>query len=233
MPSNNQAYDDLVYKLIFCGYEKKFVTLTSIKTDFVRKTETNEIFDIQSPSGCQLILPPSFNDYHIVKNYGFALALFDKQGKEIKGDTLIKIYKEMTSLQQKELCTIFYSNIRYGNYVLYNLVDGIELRPYQKIVFKILNYNINNLDLKRCEIYANLDLFTYTQKESECPPPTAELNPEKLDVELYESSNKSDDNKKCKEDRWWITNLWFYITDKDVYNETYKEKKSRMRCRWR
>lgn len=161
MQTEYPPYIDYVKYLISKGYKKDKLELTENSTNFVSKHENNEIFKIQCPSNPSLILIlPTLDNLLIMKEYGFQLKIINKQGIEISGDTEIEITIKRRNEATILVSNILYYNIRIGGSTMYHPVKGFELRSYDQIIFKLKSYDIKNIDLKKCKIYANMDLFT-------------------------------------------------------------------------
>ncbi len=127
--------------------------------EFITKNESNELFCIENNQpNIKIVLPPAYN-FIVLKNYGFALKLVDNQGKEVSGDTNIEILKKTFQNTMIKIPNILYYNVRYGASVMYHPLDGIELNMNDKLIFKINNYDVKKLDIKKCELYAKMDIF--------------------------------------------------------------------------
>ncbi len=161
MQTEYPPYIDYVKYLIQKGYKKEKLELTENSTNFISKHENSEIFKIQCPSNPSLILVlPNVDNLLIMKEYGFQLKIIDKEGKEISGDTVIEITLERRTKSITLISNILYYNIRIGGSTMYHPIKGFELKAYDQIRFRLKNYDIKNIDLKKCKIYTNLDLFT-------------------------------------------------------------------------
>jgi len=154
------SYSDYVKSLLSQGFKKVKLDITKISFNYLSKNESEKIFEIKCPNSAKLVLP-SFQDISTIIEYGFTLKIIDKEGKEISGDTEIEIYKENTHGNIiTRISNILYYNIRIGGSTMYHPMIGFELNTSDKLVFKLVNCDIKNINFEECKIYAKMDLFT-------------------------------------------------------------------------
>jgi len=186
-------YRDYVKYLKGKGYIEEKLNLTENSTNFISKHKNNEIFKIQCPSNPSLILIlPNVDNLLIMKDYGFALKIMDKEGKEISGDTEIEIIVKRKGGLNILISNILYYNIRIGGYTLYHPIKGFELKSYDRIIFKLMNYDIEKIDIEKCKICANMDLFTKIHEEKKVINP---LEQEKIASETPKITKNIIENK--------------------------------------
>lgn len=134
--------------------QKTFDVKLKLKLDSNFISHSDNIFEIRTPPGKLLILPPL--NYSV--DYGFALKLIGKDGIELVGDTRIEIIKRKTSGACVIIDDLLYYNIRYGHPTMYHTVKPLQLESMERLQFII--YTPIDVDIGQSRLDACMTLFT-------------------------------------------------------------------------